>query len=140
MSRGQDHKRPKSAVLLLLGKKIMKDIQSRTQRGSGLPDKPGAERERGCQEACSITRQIGDKCQPQVVDDAIYHSIAGEEGYEAHLSAALRAEERVDFINLADHLSPAFSWEGPELRLNNREREDVQARFIEINSSKLTRE
>jgi len=42
-----------------------------------------------------------------VVDDAVDRLIVGNEGDEAHRTAALRASERVEFIDLADHLSPA---------------------------------
>jgi hypothetical protein len=51
-------------------------------------------------------RLIGNECQLQVVDDSVHHGGVGEESDDAHLSAALRAEERVNFIHLTDHLSP----------------------------------
>jgi len=39
-----------------------------------------------------------------VVDDAVHHGIVGEEGNNAHPSAACRTPERVDFINLKESL------------------------------------
>ena len=42
------------------------------------------------------------KGQFEVVDDAIDRLVVGDESDELHRAAALRASERVDFINLAD--------------------------------------
>jgi len=43
-----------------------------------------------------------------VVNDTIDYGIVGEAGHNFHLSTALQAEQRVDFVDLADHLGPAF--------------------------------
>jgi len=54
-------------------------------------------------------RSLGDKCQLEVVDDAIHHGVGCEERNDLHRGAALRTGHGVDFKNLADHLclSPA---------------------------------
>jgi len=48
-----------------------------------------------------------DKGQLEVIDDPVHHGIVGEEGDDFHHATALRAEERVNFVHLSDHLSPA---------------------------------
>jgi len=50
---------------------------------------------------------VGDKRQFDVVNDLVHHGIVGEERDDLHLSAALRTEEWVNLIDLANHLSPA---------------------------------
>jgi hypothetical protein len=55
-----------------------------------------------------------------------------KEGDDSHLAAALGTEERIDFINLADHLSLAPGSDGSELILNNPERESRQARLLDL--------
>ena len=42
-----------------------------------------------------------------MIDDPVHHGEVCEEGNDAHLALALGTEERVDFIDLADHISPA---------------------------------
>jgi len=43
-----------------------------------------------------------------VVINTIDYGIVGEAGNNFHLSTALQAEQRVDFVDLADHLGPAL--------------------------------
>jgi len=54
-----------------------------------------------------------------VVDDPVHHGMVGEEGNDLHGVPALRTDERVHFIDLPDHLSPALGRDGPEFVLNN---------------------
>jgi hypothetical protein len=54
-------------------------------------------------------RSLCDKSQLEVADDAVHHGIIGEEGDDAHLAAALRANHRIYFIHLPYHLCPAPS-------------------------------
>ena len=77
-------------------------------------------------------RFIGDKGQLEVIDDSIHHGIVGEEGDNPHLSAALRADHRIDFIDFADHLSPAFGGDGSELLLHYPNRERLQVRLLDL--------
>jgi len=72
------------------------------------------------------------KCQLEVIDDTVDHGIVGEEGDDAHLAAALRAEHRVNLIDLPDHLGPAFGGEGTELLLHHSERNRHQARLLDL--------
>jgi hypothetical protein len=46
-----------------------------------------------------------------VIDDPVHHGIIGEESDDLHHAAASRAEERVNLINLPDHLGPALGIE-----------------------------
>ena len=57
---------------------------------------------------------ICDKRQLEVVDDPVHHGIVRKESYDLHCAPALRTEHRVDFINLADYLSPALGRDAPE--------------------------
>jgi len=67
-----------------------------------------------------------------VVDDAVHHRVVREESDEFHLAAAMRAEHRVDLINLPDHLSPVLARDAPQLVLDNPERKSCQARLIDL--------
>jgi len=51
----------------------------------------------------------------------LMHGIVGDEGNDAHLALALRADQRVDFKNLADHLCPAPAGDHGALLLNDDE-------------------
>jgi hypothetical protein len=62
-----------------------------------------------------------------VIDNPIDHGIVGEESDDAHLAAALRADHRVNLIDLADHLGPAPGRDGPELFLHHPERDSLRA-------------
>jgi hypothetical protein len=42
--------------------------------------------------------------------------MVGEERQALHLSASSRADQRVDFVDLADHGRPAFRRDGPVTR------------------------
>lgn len=55
---------------------------------------------------------LRDKRQFQVVDAAVHNRIIGEEGDNAHLAAAARAEHRVNLTDLADHLGPDLCQSG----------------------------
>lgn len=69
----------------------------------------------------SANRSLRDKCQLEVIDDAVNHGIVGDEGDDAHLSTALRADQRVDFKNLADHLCPFAARDSRAFLLNDDE-------------------
>lgn len=47
------------------------------------------------------------KFQLEVVDDTVDHGVFGDEGDDLHRAAALMADHRVHFIDLADHLGLA---------------------------------
>jgi hypothetical protein len=55
-----------------------------------------------------------------------------EEGGDLHSAAALGTEQRIDFIDLADHLGLVFGRDEPELRLRHPERGSRQARFLDL--------
>ena len=67
-----------------------------------------------------------------MVGDPIHHGIVCDESNDLHPAAAFRAEHRIDFINLADHLSPALGRDAPELVLDNPERKSRKARFLDL--------
>jgi len=52
-------------------------------------------------------RFLRHKGQLEVVDDAIDHSIVGDEGNDAHPALALRTEEWVHFIDFSYNFCPA---------------------------------
>ncbi len=60
-----------------------------------------------------------DKCQLEMIDDPVDHGIVCQEGNDLHLSAALRADQRIHLVDFADHLGPACGGDGPELFLNH---------------------
>ncbi len=72
-------------------------------------------------------RSLCHKGQLEMLDDSVHHGIVGEEGNDAHLALALGTEERVDFVDLADHLGPALGGDGPELVLDNPEWQRCEA-------------
>ena len=52
-------------------------------------------------------RLVGHERQFEVVDDPVHHGEIREESDDLHRPTALRADERVNFINLPDHYGPA---------------------------------
>jgi hypothetical protein len=98
--------------------------------------------------------------QLQVVDDTVHNRIVGEETNDLHLTAlmepltllheyykaaALRAEHRIDLVNLADHGSasqssmrlpnqgrPALGGDGPQLLLCDPEGESLPASLPDL--------
>jgi len=49
----------------------------------------------------SEVRRRGSLChegQLEMIDDSVHHGIVGEEGDDAHLAAALGANQGIDFI------------------------------------------
>jgi hypothetical protein len=85
--------------------------------------------------------------QLQVVDDTVYNRIVGEETNDLHLTAlmepltllheyykaaALRAEHRIDLVNLADHGRPALGGDGPQLLLCDPEGESLPASLPDL--------
>jgi len=68
---------------------------------------------------------LRDKGQLEVVNDPVHHGIVGEESDDLHDAAALRADHRVNLIDLPDHLGPAFGGDGPELLFHHPERESL---------------
>jgi len=79
-------------------------------------------------------RPLRDKGQLEVVDDAVHHGIVGEESDDLHRAPALRTDQRVNLIDLTDHLGPALGGDGPELVLYNPERESLTARLLDFPS------
>ena len=73
-----------------------------------------------------------DERQLQVVDDFVHHGIVGEEGDDAHLAAAFGAGQRIDLIDLADHLGPAFGGETPEFVFGNPERKSGEVCLLDL--------
>jgi hypothetical protein len=61
----------------------------------------------------------------------------GEEDDDLHRAAALRAGDRVDFIDLPDHLSPALGGETPELLLHHPERKRPKACLPDLTSMSI---
>jgi hypothetical protein len=66
-------------------------------------------------------RSICHEHELEVVDDAIDHGEICKEGNDAHLTPTLGTEERVDFIDLTNHLGPATAGDLPILLLDDRE-------------------
>ncbi len=60
------------------------------------------------------------KCQLEVADDPIDNFVVFDKGDHFHLSAALRAEERINFIDFFYHLRPAFGGHMADLFLNDQ--------------------
>jgi hypothetical protein len=119
---GQAKKRRKSAGLLLLRQGEIKKNSRR--RVSGHQDFLISElRRRG---------SFHNEGQLQVVDDAVDHGIVGEEGDNLHLALALRADHRVHFVDLADHLRPALGGDGSELVLHDQERKRGQIYLLDL--------
>jgi len=56
-----------------------------------------------------------------VIDDHVHYGIVGEEGDDLHHRTALRTQQRVNFINFADHLSPASAGNSLEFLLDKEE-------------------
>jgi hypothetical protein len=56
-----------------------------------------------------------------VLDNSIDDGRVGEESDDAHLTATLRADHRVNLIDFSDHLGPAPGRDGPEFLPNNPE-------------------
>jgi len=61
-----------------------------------------------------------------MIDDPVHHGIVGEESDDLHRGAALRADHRVNLIDLADHLGPALGGDGPQLILDNPQRKSLK--------------
>ena len=51
------------------------------------------------------------KCHLEVADDPIENFVIFDKSDHFHLSVILRTEERIDLIDLSDHLSPAIKKE-----------------------------
>jgi len=66
-------------------------------------------------------RSVGHEGQLQVLDNSIDDGRVGEESDDAHLTATLRADHRVNLIDFSDHLGPAPGRDGPEFLPNNPE-------------------
>ena len=56
-----------------------------------------------------------------MLDDPVHHGIVGEEGDDAHLAPAQRAEQWVHLMDFSDHLSPAPAWDPRAFLLNDDE-------------------
>ena len=44
----------------------------------------------------------------EVTDNFVYDGVVFDEGGDSHLATTIRAEDGINFIDLADHLGPAF--------------------------------
>jgi len=53
-------------------------------------------------------RLLGNERQLQMVDDPVHGPIIGDEGDHLHQPPALGTEQRIDLIDLANHLRPAL--------------------------------
>ena len=66
-------------------------------------------------------RLCNGKGHLKAVDDPLSYGIIGDGGDDFHLAAAFGTEERVDLINLPDHLGPAAAGDLLFFLLNNDE-------------------
>jgi len=64
-------------------------------------------------------RLLGDERQLQVTDDPVDDRVLRKESDDLHPPAAAGTNERVDFINLPDHLGPALGSDGLRLLLDH---------------------
>ena len=64
-----------------------------------------------------------------MINYSVHHGIVGEEGYDAHPALAFRTDERVDFINLTNHLGPAAAGDPWTLLLDDQE---IMLRYMEV--------
>jgi hypothetical protein len=60
------------------------------------------------------------KSELEVGDDPVHCGIIGDESDHSHLATACRTYERINFIDLADHLCPAFGRDMMVLFLNDQ--------------------
>lgn len=65
-------------------------------------------------------RLLCNKGELEVVDDPVHHGIVGDEGDDAHLAATSGTEQRIDFKDLPNHLSPAFGRHNSNIFFNNK--------------------
>ena len=77
-------------------------------------------------------RPLGDKGQLEVVDDPVHYGGLREEGDDFHPASALRANHRIDLIDLPDHFGPALGGDAPRLLLDNAQRSRRQARLADL--------
>jgi len=92
----------------------------------------------GCHQELLISdprrgRFVCNKRQLQMADDPVHHGIVGEERDDLHLSAALRADQGVDFVHFTDHLSPAPGRDRPQV-LHRPERKRLTTRLLDLPS------
>ena len=66
-----------------------------------------------------------------MIDDPFHDGVVREESNDLNLAAALRTVDRVNLIDLADHLGPAFGGDWPEL-LHNQERDSGLACLLDL--------
>lgn len=66
-------------------------------------------------------RFVGDERQLEVIDDSCDHGLVGEESDDLHRAPALRSDQRVNLIDLRDHLGPAIG--GERLEPGNGDRD-----------------
>ena len=79
-------------------------------------------------------RPLRHKGQVEVADDPVHYGIVGDEGDDPHPAAALRTDQRIHLVDLADHLGPALGRDRPELLLNNPERKRPKACLLDLPS------
>jgi hypothetical protein len=72
--------------------------------------------------------------QLEVVGNPVHHGGVGEQGDDANLGAALGKEQRVDFIDFADHLGSAFGGDALLFLLDQAEYQGILGRLPELPS------
>jgi hypothetical protein len=79
-------------------------------------------------------RLVRYKVQLQILYDPVHDRILREEGDDLHHAPAVRTEEWVNFINLADHLGPALGRNALQVFLDHPERRRIQTRLLDLAS------
>jgi len=64
-------------------------------------------------------RAFSMKSELEKGDDPVHCGIIGYESDHSHLAIAFRTCERINFIDLADHLCPAPGWHKKDFIINN---------------------
>ncbi len=67
-------------------------------------------------------RSICHEGQVEVIDDFIHNLIVRKEKDDLHVAAALREDELLDLVSLANYLGPAVGGDGPKLPEYRRRR------------------
>jgi hypothetical protein len=67
-----------------------------------------------------------------VVDDAVHDGAVCQERDDLHRAAALRADQRINFVDFTDHLGPALGKDALELILDNPDRERLKACLLDL--------
>jgi len=73
---------------------------------------------------------FGMKSELEVSDDPVHCRIISDESDHSHLATACRTYERINFIDLVDHLRPAFAWSSTEMFTCRRILTEVEFKII----------